>query len=164
MRAAAALLLAMTAAGTAAADDVVRHPIPGSDFPISRAVEVPGGTTLVYLSGVVPTPTDETTAASASGAHGNTQVQTVSVLLAIEETLADLGLAMGDVVKMQVFLVAPEGETGMDFEGFMAAYTQFFGRTDQPRLPARTVVEVAGLAHPEWLVEIEVAAVRPAGN
>jgi enamine deaminase RidA (YjgF/YER057c/UK114 family) len=163
MRGLAALLLA-TAAGTAAAEDVVRHPIRGSDFPISRAVEVPGGATMVFLSGAVPTPTDETTAESPSGAFGSTQVQTVSVLRSIEGTLADLDLSMGDIVKMQVFLVAPEGEAGMDFRGFMEGYTQFFGTTDQPGLPVRTVVEVAGLANPDWLVEIEVAAVRPSGN
>ena len=35
---------AMMSAG-AFAEDVVRHPIPDSDFPISRAVEVPSGKT-----------------------------------------------------------------------------------------------------------------------
>jgi enamine deaminase RidA (YjgF/YER057c/UK114 family) len=163
MRGVAVILLAL-AAGTAAAQEAIRHPIPGSDFPISRAVEVPGGATVVYLSGAVPTATDETTAESPAGAFGNTQVQTVSVLRSIEATLGDLGLSMGDIVKMQVFLVAPEGEPGMDFAGFMEGYTQFFGTSDQPDLPVRTVVEVAGLANPEWLVEIEVAAVGPARN
>ena len=161
MRGAATLLLAL-AAGSASAQQIERHPIPGSDFPISRAVEVTGGAAVIYLSGAVPTPTDETTAVSPAGAYGNTQVQTVSVLRSIEATLADLGLSMRDVVKMQVFLVAPDDEAGMDFEGFMQGYRQFFGTPDQPDLPARTVVEVAGLADPEWLVEIEVAAVRPA--
>ncbi len=157
---AAVLVLALWG-GTAAAQEVVRHPIPGSDFPISRAVEVPGGASLVYLSGAVPSLPAGTGADVPTGSYGTTQVQTVSVLQSIEATLADLGLSMGDVVKMQVFLVAPEGEA-MDFEGFMGGYTQFFGTQSQPNLPVRTVVEVAGLAHPDWLVEIEVAAVRAA--
>ena len=157
---AATLALAL-AAGPAAAEEVVRHPIPGSDFPISRAVEVPGSVTMVWLSGAVPTLPEGTGPEVPTGGYGDTQVQTVSVLGSIETTLAELGLSMGDVVKMQVFLVAPDGEA-MDFEGFMAGYTQFFGTESQPRLPVRTVVEVAGLAHPDWLVEIEVAAVRPA--
>lgn len=161
MRAAAAALAAGLLAGAAAAEEVVRHPIPGSDFPISRAVEVPGGVTMVWLSGAVPTLPEGTGPEVPTGGYGDTQVQTVSVLGSIETTLAELGLTMGDVVKMQVFLVAPDGEA-MDFEGFMAGYTQFFGTESQPRLPVRTVVEVAGLAHPDWLVEIEVAAVRPA--
>lgn len=163
MRGALALLLALVA-GPVAAQEVVRHPIPGSDFPISSAVEVPGTATVVYLSGAVPTLTDETTADASTGAYGNTQVQTVSVLRSIEATLADLGLSLGDIVKMQVFLVAPEGEAAMDFRGFMQGYTQFFGTRDQPDLPVRTVVQVAGLANPEWLVEIEVTAVRAIGD
>jgi enamine deaminase RidA (YjgF/YER057c/UK114 family) len=46
----------------------------------------------------------------------------------------------------------------MDFKGFMDGYTQFFGG-DQPNLPARSVVGVAALANPGFLVEIEVIAV-----
>jgi enamine deaminase RidA (YjgF/YER057c/UK114 family) len=162
MRGFAALLLALST-GAALAEEVLRHPIPGSDFPISRAVEVPTGADMVYLSGAVPSLPEGTGPEVPTGGYGDTQVQTLSVLQSIEATLSDLGLTMGDVVKMQVFLVAPEGEP-MDFQGFMAGYTQFFGTESQPRLPVRTVVEVAGLANPEWLVEIEVAAVRPAGD
>lgn len=46
----------------------------------------------------------------------------------------------------------------MDFEGFMKGYTQFFGTKEQPNLPARSAMQVAGLVLPEWLVEIEVVA------
>ena len=63
---------------------------------------------------------------------------------------------------MQVFLVADPGkENRMDFAGFMEGYTQFFGTPQQPNLPARSVMAVAGLVNPGWLVEIEVTAVRP---
>ena len=48
----------------------------------------------------------------------------------------------------------------MDFDGFMAAYTQFFGTKEQPNLPARSTVQVAGLAQPGVMVEIEVQLVR----
>jgi enamine deaminase RidA (YjgF/YER057c/UK114 family) len=44
----------------------------------------------------------------------------------------------------------------MDFEGMMAAYSQFFGTKEQPNLPARSTVQVAGLVAPGMLVEIEV--------
>ena len=51
-----------------------------------------------------------------------------SVLKSIEKTLDGLGLKMGDVVKMQVFLVGDPAKGGkMDFAGFMEGYTQFFG-------------------------------------
>jgi enamine deaminase RidA (YjgF/YER057c/UK114 family) len=64
---------------------------------------------------------------------------------------------MGDVVKMQVFLVN-NAVLPMDFRAFMEGYTQFFGG-DQPNLPARSVIGVAAFANPGFLVEIEVTAV-----
>jgi enamine deaminase RidA (YjgF/YER057c/UK114 family) len=69
---------------------------------------------------------------------------------------------MGDIVKMQVFLVGDPGHGNtMDFAGFMKGYTQFFGTPEQPKLPSRSTVQVAALANPGFLVEIEVTAVRP---
>jgi enamine deaminase RidA (YjgF/YER057c/UK114 family) len=49
----------------------------------------------------------------------------------------------------------------MDFKAFMEGYTQFFGGS-QPNLPARSVVGIAALANPGFLVEIEVVAVKDA--
>jgi hypothetical protein len=56
--AAAALAAGLGGGGLAgaAAADVIRHPIPGSDFPIAQAVEVTAGTTLVFHSGTTPGP------------------------------------------------------------------------------------------------------------
>jgi enamine deaminase RidA (YjgF/YER057c/UK114 family) len=66
-------------------------------------------------------------------------------------------VGFGDVVKMLVFLVGdPANDGKMDFKGFMEAYTQYFGTPEQPNLPARSAVQVAGLAAPGALVEIEV--------
>lgn len=155
-----AALMAMT--GGAMAQDVVRHKIPNSDFPISQAVEVPAGKTTVYVSGAVPSVADEKAEKGSLAAYGDTKTQTVSVLKSIEKTLAGLDLKMGDVVKMQVFLVGDPAKGGkMDFGGFMEGYTQFFGTKEQPNLPTRSVFQVAGLAAPGFLVEIEVTAVRP---
>lgn len=154
------LPLALVAGAAAAqAQEIVRHPIPGSDFPISQAVEIPPEATLVYLSGAVPAVMDEAAEANTVEAYGDTADQTRSVLSRINDTLASLDLSMSDVVKMQVFLVAPQGES-MDFAGFMEGYTEFFGTEEQPNLPTRSVFEVAGLANPGWLVEIEVVAAR----
>ncbi|NQD78344.1 RidA family protein, partial [Pseudomonas sp. CM27] len=96
-------------------------------------------------------------------AYGDTKAQTINVLQNIQQQLKDLGLGLADVVKMQVFLVGgPENGGKMDFDGFMAGYTQFFGPTaKQPVLPARSAFQIAGLADPAWRVEIEVTAVRP---
>jgi enamine deaminase RidA (YjgF/YER057c/UK114 family) len=144
------------------AQDVIRHRTPGSNFPIAAAVEVPAGKTVVYVSGMVPRVTNDQAPRNSIASFGDTKAQTVSVLQAIEQALARMNLAMKDVVKMQVFLVAdPAKENRMDFAGFMEGYTQFFGTAQQPNLPSRSVMAVAGLVNPGWLVEIEVTAVRP---
>jgi enamine deaminase RidA (YjgF/YER057c/UK114 family) len=147
----------------APAQEVIRHPLPnGSTFPISAAVEVPPGKTLVYLSGMVP-PVLETKAAKDSiAAYGDTRQQTIGALTMIQSELVKLHLTMADVVKMQAFLVGDAAKGGkMDFEGFMQGYTQFFGTPAQPHLPVRSAMQVAALANPGYLVEIEVTAVRP---
>jgi len=91
-------------------------------------------------------------------AYGDTRIQTVGVLNRIKGILEGQGLGMGDVVKMQVFLVHTPSAP-MDFKAFMEGYTQFFGGS-QPNLPARSVVGVAALANPGFLVEIEVVAAK----
>jgi enamine deaminase RidA (YjgF/YER057c/UK114 family) len=154
------LLLLVATPGFAA--DVVRHKIPNSTFPISAAVEVPAGKTLVFLSGAVPPVADTTAPKDTPQAYGDTRTQTVGVLTSIEKQLKGMGLSLGDVVKMQVFLVGDPAKGGkMDFAGFMAGYTQFFGTPAQTNLPSRSAMQVAGLASPNFLVEIEVTAVRP---
>lgn len=144
----------------AQSSEVTRHPIPNSDFPILQAVEVPADATLVYLSGTVPQVADDSAEEGSPERFGDTATQTETTLASIQSKLESLDLDMGDVIKMQVYLVAPEGADGMDFAGFMDGYTQYFGTDEQPNLPTRSVFEVAGLANPSWLVEIEVVAVR----
>ncbi|MCH9828190.1 MAG: RidA family protein [Gammaproteobacteria bacterium] len=142
--------------------EVKRYPVPGSDFPIANAVEVPADTTLVFLSGKTPAPAKPDAEKFSAEFWGDTETQTVSALTRIQETLAGMGLGMGDVVKMQAFLVGvPESDGMLDFDGFMAGYTQFFGGQAQPNLPARTTVQVAGLAAPGMLVEIDVIVAKP---
>ena len=153
---------AITAALPAAANDVVRHKYPGSDFPIAMAVEVPAGKKLVFVSGSGPAVADKSAKPDSPAAYGDTQAQTLSVLEQIDANLKKIGLTMKDVVKMQVFLVGdPAKEGRMDFAGFMQGYRKHFGTPEQPNLPARTTVQVAALPNPGWLVEIEVTAVAP---
>lgn len=154
------LTLLSAYASNAIAEDIIRHPIPNSDFPILQAVEVPADKTMVYLSGTVPSVINEDADPNSMEAFGTTEEQTVTVMNRIEAQLESLGLGVGDIIKMQAFLVAPEGET-VDFQGFMAGYTQFFGTEEQPNLPVRSAMVVDALVNPGWLVEIEVTAVRP---
>jgi enamine deaminase RidA (YjgF/YER057c/UK114 family) len=144
-----------------ASDDVVRHKIPNSDFPVAQAVEIPAGQTLVFLSGQGADIADKNAAKDSIAAYGDTKTQTLNTLTKIDATLKSLGLRMQDVVKMQVFLVGDPAQEGkIDFAGFMDSYKKFFGTPEQPNLPARSAMKVAGLANPGWLVEIEVTAVR----
>ncbi|MGZ3218314.1 RidA family protein [Paracoccus sp. T5] len=158
----AAFALTMLAV-PAAAQELTRHPIPNSDFPILQAVEVPAGMTTVYLSGTVPAVINEDADRNSVEAYGTTEEQTVSVMNRIKDQLEGLGMEVGDIIKMQAFLVAPEGEA-VDFEGFMAGYSQFFGTEEQPNLPVRSAMVVDALVNPAWLVELEVTAVRPAAE
>ena len=143
------------------AQEIIRHPIPNSTFPIAQAVEIPTTGTLVYLSGQVPTVTNPDADPNSIEAFGDTRTQTITVLERIDGILTSIELTMSDVVKMQAFLVGdPSMEGAMDFAGFMEGYTQFFGTEEQPNLPSRSTMQVAGLVNPGWLVEIEVVAVR----
>ena len=151
---------ALLAGTVAARADVVRYPIPNSTFPISLAVQVPATATTYYVSGQVPPVVNKDAEPTSPQAYGDVKTQTTGVLSKIKGILEGLGLGMGDVVKMQVFLVH-DARAPMDFKAFMEGYTQFFGGA-QPNLPARSVVGVASLANPGFLVEIEVVAVKDA--
>jgi enamine deaminase RidA (YjgF/YER057c/UK114 family) len=83
------------------------------------------------------------------------------VVQRIEATLKGLNLTLGDVVMMRVYLAGDPAKGGaMDFAGWQKAYAKFFGTKDQPNRPARSTFQVAALAAPGALVEVEVTAVR----
>lgn len=157
------ILGAVWASAGALAEDVVRTPLPdGNPFPISAAVTVKAGLDTVYVSGALPSVIDKDAPKGSVAAYGDTQTQAVSALNNIKATLARLGLGMGDIVKMTVFMVAdPTKDNKLDFAGLMAGYTQFFGTPEQPNKPARSAVQVAALVAPGALLEIEAIAVRP---
>ena len=157
------VLLTSLALGAARADDVIRTPLPdGNPFPISAAVTVRGDLDTVYLSGALPAVIDKNAEKGSVASYGNTEAQTVSVLDKIKSSLAQLGLDMGNVVKMTVFLVAdPTQDNKLDFMGMNAAYGKYFATKEQPNKPARSTVQVAALVAPGALVEIEVIAVKP---
>jgi len=48
----------------------------------------------------------------------------------------------------------------MDFAGMMRAYLKHYGTPGQPNKPTRSTVQVAALAAPAALLEVEVTAVR----
>ncbi len=158
------LSCALILIGFSAYADVTRHALPNnSTFPISRAVEVSADTTLIYHSGTVPGPANADAERGSREYYGDTEAQAMSVFGRMEDSFKELGVEFGDIIKMTVFLVGdPEMGGRMDFGGFMKAYTKYFGTEQQPNKPARSAVQIAGLAGgPNMLIEIEVVIARP---
>jgi len=139
------------------AAEIVRKPLGGgSTFPIARAVEVPAGFKLIFHSGLTPSPANPKAKEGTPEYWGDTKTQSLAVFTRLADSLKEMGLGFGDVVKMTVFLVGDPATGKMDFKGFMDAYTLYFGTKEQPNLPARSAVQVASLAQPGMLIEVEV--------
>jgi len=117
----------------------------------------------LYVSGQLPSPVTPADREKGTPAvYGDTKTQAANTFGKIEALLKEQGLGMSDVVMMHVYLVGDPASGGkLDFAGLNAAYGQFFGTKDQPNKPARSAVQVAALAIPGPLVEIEVIAVKP---
>ena len=147
----------MVAVGVGRAQVVVKH-VQSEKSPI--AVGVWAGDTF-YLSGQLASPVTPADAAKGTPAvYGDTKTQSASAFAKIQAALKEQGLDMKDVVKMTVFL-GPDPATGkLDFAGMQSEYLKYFGTADQPNKPARSAFQVAALAAPWALVEIEVIAVK----
>ncbi len=156
----AATLTLAALAGPVGAADVARHKT-NPESPILTGATVPAGATLTFLSGQVPPVLDKDAPPDSIRAYGDTKTQTIGVLNRIRVALEPLGLKMGDIVKMTVFLVGDPALGGkMDFKGFSEGYAQFFGTAAQPNVVARSTMQVSALVNPGWLVEIEVIAAK----
>jgi enamine deaminase RidA (YjgF/YER057c/UK114 family) len=162
MRGLAILAGALLLASAGEAKEVRRLGAPES--PISASAEVPAGSRIVYISGTVPDVIDPSAPTGSAQRYGDTAAQTRSVLRKIEAQLELHGMGLGDIVMMRVFLVAPPGQSRMDFAGMMTAYREFFGTAAQPNKPARSTLQAAGLVDPGWLVEIEATAAKAKGR
>ena len=124
---------------------------------ISSTATVPPGSKLVWLSGATASPIDP----AKPDEFGDTATQTKSILTKMKTQLEAMGLGMGDVIKMNVFLVGvPEQGGHMDAPGMNAVFKTFFGTPEQPNKPTRTTVQVAALGRPTTLVEIEAVVAK----
>jgi len=159
----AALTLAfMTSIGCAVAQEAgqaVERTYSSPTAVIASTASIAEGSKIVFLSGTTPAPLDPAVPENL----GDTRQQTLSVLTRIKTQLTDLGMDMGDVVKMTVFLVGvPELEGRMDSAAMNEVFRTFFGTAEQPNRPTRSTIQVAALGRPGMYVEIEaVAAVAP---
>lgn len=126
---------------------------------ISSSASIPPGSTIIYLSGSTASPIDP----AKPEELGDTRQQTLNILTKMKAQLESLGLGMGDLVKMNVFLVGtPENGGRMDAPAMNEVFKTFFGTPEQPNAPTRSTVQVAALGRPYVLVEIEgIAAKAP---
>ncbi|MCW3998961.1 MAG: RidA family protein [Candidatus Bathyarchaeota archaeon] len=114
----------------------------------SHAISVEGNYRTIYIGGQ-----------NAVNEKGNVvgenslKEQTIKVLENIEKILMEADAKLEDIVKFNIYLV--EGQKPQ--EGFEA----FQQKWRSQKAPVITVVFVAGLGNPNWLVEIEAVAVTP---
>jgi reactive intermediate/imine deaminase len=83
---------------------------------------------------------------------GDIRAQTRQVLENIKAALAAVGGTMDDIVCVNVFVVNME---------HLAAIHEVRAEYWQRDYPASTLVQVAGLVHPDYLIEINAVAVIP---
>lgn len=149
----------------AGAAEIVRHKNPGAAI-ILQGVTVPAGAETLYLSGQLASPIDPAKASAPPGTlgladYGDTKTQAVSTFNKIKAALTARGYTMADVIKLTVFVAGDPALAGkMDFAGFNEGYKQFFGTAENPNLVARSTVQVAALAGPAYLIEIEAIAAK----
>src|SRR4030095_8817066 len=118
----------------------------------SQAVVVAGNVKTVYVGGQ--------NAVDASGqvvSKGDLKAQTEQVLKNVETALAAGGAKLEHVVKWTVYIVQ-----GQPVQPGFEAFQRSWG--DRPNPPTVTVLLVAGLANPDFLVEIDAIAVVPEGG
>ncbi len=141
------------------AQTAVKHLQPNEKAAIADGVWA--GDTL-YLSGQLASPvTPADTAKGTVAVYGDTKAQAASVFAKIQKLLQAQGLDMKNVVKMTVFLAGDPANGGkLDFAGMQSEYVKYFGTKEQPNKVARSAMQVAALAAPWALIEVEVIAVK----
>ena len=111
----------------------------------SQAVKVTGGQTMLFISGQVAY--DE----KGNPAHrGDIVAQARAVFRAVKAQVEAAGGGVKNVVKLNTYLIDIRHRADI-----LSVREEIFGK----KLPASTLVGVAALAHPDWLIEVEAIAV-----
>jgi enamine deaminase RidA (YjgF/YER057c/UK114 family) len=111
----------------------------------SQAIKVTGAQTILFLSGQVAY--DE----KGGPAHrGDFTAQARTVFRAVKAQVEAGGGTLANVVKLTTYLTDIRHRADL-----VPVREEFFGK----KLPASTLVGVAALAHPDWLIEVEAIAV-----
>jgi len=112
----------------------------------AHGVEVPAGARLVVISGQLPLHPDGTVPEGPAA-----QADLCFAMCAA--ILAEAGMGPADVVRINAFVT-----DRAHMPGYMAARDRWLAGVE--RLPASTLVIVAGFTRPEFLVEVEVTAAQ----
>ena len=130
--------------------------------PIASVVYVPPGSEMLYVSGIEASPANPTAAKGSPEYFGDTETQMNDILTKMKAVLATKGMGMSDVAMLRIYC-GPDPALGnkCDTAGMSRGYTKFFGSSDQPTKPARSMFMVGDLAHqPGQLLEVDAEAVR----
>ena len=113
----------------------------------SHVVSIPSGR-LVWTAGQVPMDAERNIVAA-----GDWERQTRAVFENVERTLRAAGAGWPDVVKLTLFVLDVTA-----LETIRAVRDEFVDTTNPP---TSSLVQVAGLFHPDVLIEVEAVAWRP---
>lgn len=127
---------------------------------ILEAADVKAGTDMIFLSGQLAAPLDPAKPGSTIADYGDTKTQTISVLTKIKTILEARGYTMADVIKLTLFVAADPKLGKMDFAGANEGFKLFFKTPENPGTVARSTFQVAALAAPQFLIEIEATAAK----
>jgi len=111
----------------------------------SQAIKVTGAQTILFLAGQVPYAPDGTV-----NHRGDFPAQARQVFGAVKALVEAGGGTLANVVKITTYVT--DIRYRMDFR---TVRDEFFGA----RGPASTMVQVASLSHPDYLIEVEAIAV-----
>ncbi|NJN95304.1 MAG: RidA family protein [Anaerolineales bacterium] len=115
----------------------------------TNVIVVTGSAKTIYVGGQ-----DAIDAAGNIVGKGDIRAQTEQILKNLQTALAAAGASLEHVIKWNIYLVQ-----GQPLQPGFEVFQQVWGRRPNP--PAITMAYVAGLAHPDFLCEIDAVAVVP---
>jgi len=116
--------------------------------PYSQGVEVPTGARTIYVAGQVGVRPDGTV-------PEDMEEQTAQAFQNIQSVLREKGMDLEDLVETRTYMISKD-----DLPGYRAGRARMFGTGEGGPRPAVALVFVAGLAQPDWKIEICAIAAK----
>lgn len=110
----------------------------------SHGVEAPAGSRILHVAGEIGVRPDGTLPTTLEG-------QVEQLMQNFKAILASAGMGFDDIVKVQAYCLSRE-----DIFTYAHARNKYFSGNP----PATTAIVVAGLASPDWLIEVDMVAAR----